>query len=101
MVDNYRNLTRKSVALLNWVHSNCPGVDFFLKIDDDCYSNVHNLADILTILSPNKISVYGSLAINITDYTYRLPDGMKLQFSIFHYFTIKCRVSNPSQLNGC
>ena len=64
MDDSYRNLTRKSVAFLNWVNSNCPHVDFALKIDDDCYSNVHNLANILAGLSPSEISVYGNLLAN-------------------------------------
>ena len=61
MDDSYRNLTRKSVAFLNWVNSNCPHVDFALKIDDDCYSNVHNLANILADSTPREISVYGNL----------------------------------------
>ena len=60
MDDSYRNLTRKSVAFLNWVNSNCPDVDFVLKIDDDEYCNVRNLANVLTDLSPNEICVYGA-----------------------------------------
>ena len=59
MDDSYRNLTRKSVAFLNWVNNNCPHVDFVLKIDDDSYCNVHNLANILTYLSLKETSVYG------------------------------------------
>ena len=59
MDDSYRNLTRKSVAFLNWVNNNCPHVDFALKIDDDSYCNVHNLANILVDLSPKETSVYG------------------------------------------
>ena len=59
MDDSYRNLTRKSVAFLNWVNTNCPHVDFVMKIDDDGYINVHNLATALSKLSPKEMSVYG------------------------------------------
>ena len=59
IIDSYNNLTRKSVSLLNWVNSKCSHVDFVLKVDDDTYTNVYNLANILNNLSPNEMSVYG------------------------------------------
>ena len=59
MNDSYRNLTRKSVSILNWVNSNCAHVDFVMKVDDDVYVNVHNLATVVTKLSPSKVSLYG------------------------------------------
>jgi len=59
MNDSYHNLTRKVVAILNWVNSNCPRADFVLKVDDDVYVNVRNLATVLAHLSPTEISVYG------------------------------------------
>jgi hypothetical protein len=76
MIDSYRNLTLKSVVFLNWVNTNCQKVVFVLKIHDDCYSNVHNLANILTEISPNEMSVYGHLAEPDND-VIRHPDGIQ------------------------
>lgn len=59
MVDSYHNLTRKVVSILNWVNSHCSCVDFVMKIDDDGYINVRNLATTLADLSPSELSVYG------------------------------------------
>lgn len=59
MDDNYYNLTRKSVAVLNWVNSKCSHADFILKIDDDSFINVRNLAKILVQLPPKDKSIYG------------------------------------------
>jgi len=59
MNDSYYNLTQKSVAILNWVNSNCPYADFVLKVDDDVYVNVHNLANVLDELSPKERNIYG------------------------------------------
>ncbi|XP_074653118.1 beta-1,3-galactosyltransferase 5-like [Tubulanus polymorphus] len=39
-VDTYRNLTMKSLALLEWVDRFCPAVKFVLKSDDDTLVNV-------------------------------------------------------------
>ncbi len=41
MLDFYRNLTLKMAGLFNWINSNCPKIDFVLKMDDDMYVNVH------------------------------------------------------------
>lgn len=57
--DNYRNLSMKVGGLLNWVNTYCSQVDFMLKVDDDVYVNVHNLATILYSLSPSDRSIYG------------------------------------------
>ena len=62
MDDTYRNLTRKTVSILNWVNSNCAHADFAIKIDDDVYVNVHNLATVLAKLSPEEVSLYGQFA---------------------------------------
>ncbi|XP_046638430.1 lactosylceramide 1,3-N-acetyl-beta-D-glucosaminyltransferase B-like [Daphnia pulicaria] len=58
-MDKYVNLSMKVAGLLNWVDNYCPGVDYVLKVDDDVYVNVHNLATILHSLSPSERSVYG------------------------------------------
>lgn len=58
MVDSYYNLTLKVTGLLNWLHLNCPKVDFVLKVDDDVYVNVRNLAATLPNLTTNH-TMYG------------------------------------------
>lgn len=58
-MDKYVNLSMKVAGLMNWVENYCPGVDYVLKVDDDVYVNVHNLATILHSLSPSERSVYG------------------------------------------
>ncbi len=60
--DKYRNLSVKAAGLLNWLNSRCSPVDFVLKVDDDVYVNVHNLATVLHSLSPSVPSVYGHKA---------------------------------------
>jgi hypothetical protein len=57
--DKYRNLSLKATGLLNWLNSRCSQVDFVLKVDDDVYVNVHNLATVLHSFSPSKPSIYG------------------------------------------
>ena len=57
----YRNLTRKTVSILNWVNSNCANADFAIKIDDDVYVNVHNFATVLADLPPTEVSIYGHI----------------------------------------
>jgi len=58
MMDSYYNLTLKVTGLLNWLNLNCQKVDFVLKVDDDVYVNVRNLAETLPTLSNNN-SMYG------------------------------------------
>ncbi|XP_046633767.1 lactosylceramide 1,3-N-acetyl-beta-D-glucosaminyltransferase A-like [Daphnia pulicaria] len=57
--DKYRNLSVKAAGLLNWLNSRCSQVDFVLKVDDDVYVNVHNLATVLHSFLPSEPSVYG------------------------------------------
>lgn len=59
MMDNYYNITLKVSGLLNWIHNYCSHVDFVLKVDDDVYVNVRNLATTLQTLKPNKLNAYG------------------------------------------
>ncbi|KAK6990452.1 beta-1 3-galactosyltransferase 1 [Biomphalaria glabrata] len=41
--DTYRNLSLKSIAIMNWVSMYCPDSLFVLKADDDMYINVPRL----------------------------------------------------------
>ncbi|KAI9558339.1 hypothetical protein GHT06_015092 [Daphnia sinensis] len=47
ILDFYRNLPFKMAGLLNWMNTNCPKIGFLLKVDDDIYVNIHNLAKIV------------------------------------------------------
>lgn len=55
------NVSVKAAGLLNWVNLNCPETDYLLKVNDDVYVNVHNLATVLYAFSPFVPSVYGRL----------------------------------------
>lgn len=48
MFDFYRNLSVKVAGLFNWLYRNCRQTDFLLKVDDDVYVNVRNVAHFVT-----------------------------------------------------
>ncbi|XP_045031736.1 uncharacterized protein LOC123474019 [Daphnia magna] len=61
MSDFYRNLPLKIAGLLNWLRSHCAGeIDFLLKVDDDVYVNVSNLAHFVRSYRHSNMSVFGS-----------------------------------------
>ena len=62
MSDFYRNLSLKVVGLLNWLFRNCPSVDFVMKVDDDVYVNVRNLAHFVQSFHPSNQSIFGTSA---------------------------------------
>jgi hypothetical protein len=41
--DSYKNLTLKTMAMLEWTSSYCSKADYLLKADDDMFINVENL----------------------------------------------------------
>lgn len=59
MLDSYYNITLKVTGLLNWLDRECSDVDFVLKLDDDVYLNVRNLATTLQTLRPSSVGIYG------------------------------------------
>ena len=59
MIDRYVDLSVKLASLFNWVDTYCPRVDFVLKVDDDVYVNVHNLATVRHSLMVADQSIYG------------------------------------------
>ena len=66
MIDDYYLLGKKAAALFYWIENNCAGVDFVLKMDDDVYVNVRNLATTVALqLSPFSNSIYGQSAGNL------------------------------------
>ncbi len=60
MSDFYRNLTLKVAGLLNWLYRYCTSVGFVLKVDDDVYINVRNLAHLVQTYHPSNQSIFGS-----------------------------------------
>ena len=52
VMDGYYKLSAKAAAFLDWINNNCNTLDFVLKVDDDVFVNVRNLATILKDLSP-------------------------------------------------
>ena len=63
-LDGYYNLAPKYAAFFNWINNYCVGVDFVLKIDDDVYVNVRNLASTLAYISPSVNQSYGLVSEN-------------------------------------
>ncbi|KZS01650.1 Uncharacterized protein APZ42_001627 [Daphnia magna] len=47
-------------GLLNWMNINCPKISFLLKVDDDVYVNVHNVAQMVeSYHQTGKFSMFG------------------------------------------
>ena len=65
MMDGYYKLSSKAAAFLNWINNYCDEVDFVLKIDDDVYVQVQNLASTIANLSPYENQLYGHIAENL------------------------------------
>ena len=62
VIDSYANLTLKSVALLHWALTRCPGAQFVVKSDDDNYVNVELLLSrqTLTSFASSSAAIYGT-----------------------------------------
>ncbi|KAH8271104.1 hypothetical protein KR018_011898, partial [Drosophila ironensis] len=50
-IDSYRNLTLKTISLLEWAHRHCPYAKYVLKTNDDVFINVPRL---LSFIDKNK-----------------------------------------------
>lgn len=63
MIDDYYQMGKKDALLFNWIDTRCSGVDFILRVDDDVYVNIRNLATTLALqLSPFSNCIYGRRA---------------------------------------
>jgi hypothetical protein len=60
VIDSYANLTLKSVALLHWALTRCPGAHFVVKSDDDNYVNVKLLLSREMLTSLAASAIYGT-----------------------------------------
>lgn len=63
-LDNYENLTLKSVSLMKWVSLRCPTVPFVLKMDDDVMINVDLMLEFVQSRQGETKSIYGKVAKN-------------------------------------
>lgn len=64
--DFYENLSLKMAALINWLYKNCANVDFVLKVDDDVYVNVRNLAQFIQSYRQFNHSIFGVASVPFT-----------------------------------
>ncbi|XP_029948676.1 beta-1,3-galactosyltransferase 1 [Salarias fasciatus] len=62
-VDCYKNLTIKTMVMLEWLDSHCPGASYAMKIDSDMFLNVKNLVNML-IWAPKYNYMTGLVARN-------------------------------------
>jgi beta-1,3-galactosyltransferase 1 len=60
-VENYYNLTLKTISLLRWVNSTCDQIKYIFKVDDDMFVNMQMVVDFCETRSFPK-SVIGRLA---------------------------------------
>jgi len=66
-LDDYNNLTLKSIVLLHWLSISCPKISYILKCDDDVYVNVPNFSTFLAsdvISSSKQLAIYGNFNNN-------------------------------------
>ncbi|XP_045214067.2 beta-1,3-galactosyltransferase 1-like [Mercenaria mercenaria] len=64
-VESYRNLTRKMLIALKWVSIYCSDVDFLMKVDEDVFVNIPQLAKNLHRRPYGiKGSVYGYINVH-------------------------------------
>lgn len=61
-IDSYRNLTLKTISLLEWTSTNCPNATYLLKTDDDMFINVPKLLQFIESHLSYKRSIFGRLA---------------------------------------
>nr|XP_006631703.2 PREDICTED: beta-1,3-galactosyltransferase 2-like [Lepisosteus oculatus] len=52
-LDSYRNLTIKTMMILDWLASYCPGASYVMKIDTDMFLNVDYLVN--KVLDPRRV----------------------------------------------
>ncbi|KAH8271106.1 hypothetical protein KR018_011895, partial [Drosophila ironensis] len=57
-IDSYRNLTLKTISLLEWAHRRCPYAKYVLKTDDDVFINVGQLLSFIDKNEANR-TIFG------------------------------------------
>uniref|UniRef100_A0A4W5M193 Hexosyltransferase n=1 Tax=Hucho hucho TaxID=62062 RepID=A0A4W5M193_9TELE len=62
-LDSYKNLTIKTMVMMEWLSSRCPNASYAMKIDSDMFLNVHNLVYMLLLHAPKQNYMTGMVAI--------------------------------------
>ncbi|XP_072252323.1 beta-1,3-galactosyltransferase 1-like [Leuresthes tenuis] len=57
-LDSYKNLTIKTMVMLEWLSAQCSIATFAMKVDSDIFLNVHNLVDML-LKAPHYLYMTG------------------------------------------
>lgn len=52
--DSYRNLTIKTMMMIEWLAAHCANASYVMKVDSDIFLNVQNLVKLLTDVSTAK-----------------------------------------------
>lgn len=60
-LDSYKNLTIKTMVMLEWLSSHCPNTAYAMKVDSDMFLNVHKLVDML-LKAPRHLYMTGKVA---------------------------------------
>lgn len=64
LFDSYKNLSMKVLMGLKWSSTFCQGVEFVMKVDDDCFVHVGNA---ITMLAKLTVPKHGIIVGNIDD----------------------------------
>ncbi|KAF2347907.1 Glycosyl transferase family 31, partial [Trinorchestia longiramus] len=63
-IDQYRNLTLKTVSMFEWVQTYCSEVPFVLKTDDDMFINMPLLLNFIEAQKTQKRVIFGRVGHN-------------------------------------
>lgn len=55
-IDTYRNLTIKTMVIMDWLAKHCPQASYAMKIDSDMFLNVENLISLLIAQDTPKVN---------------------------------------------
>jgi hypothetical protein len=66
--DFYRNMSVKVAGLFNWLYRFCAKVEFVVKVDDDVYINVRNLANFVASYHHPGLSMFGTASPTSADF---------------------------------
>ena len=57
-IDSYKNLTLKTLSLVNWVKQSCKRPRYLLKVDDDIFINTKNMLSLINCLNFAENNLY-------------------------------------------
>ena len=76
LIDSPQNQTLKMVEVLKWTNTNCPKIDFLIKVNDDMYVNVHYLSFFVkSYYRIGKMTIYGDSTNINYDNRLKIPNN--------------------------